>query len=393
MTVAARRFVYVLAGTAFIEWLGASAILPLLPAYLRDHGSSPAEVGLVMSSYFLAGLVLQYPLGHLGDRIGHRPVLVGGLFAYALGSLGFLLHPGVGGYIALRAAQGGGAGAVQVASFALVGAVVSVERRGRAFSLLFAGQLAGMAIGPLAGSIAGVSGMGVLFAATAVTSTIAGMWVLAGLPVVPPVPNAEHVPLVVSRMLLGVLITGVIGGLITGVYETCWTLLLDLRGAEPWQVGLSWTLFAAPFAAFSPIAGRMADRFDKARLTIAALASSLVFAAVYPFLHSLTWLIGLGALESIGVAIAYPAAQSLLALSVPEASLGRAQGLFNATQTAAIAVAAAAAGALFGLAPWVPFVGAAVISAGLTATLPRVWRDEPALVAAARRRQMVEAGV
>jgi MFS family permease len=274
----------------------------------------------------------------------------------------------------LRAAQGAGAGAVQVASFALVGAAVPPERRGRAFSLLFAGQLGGMAIGPLAGSAAGVSGMGVLFAITAATSTIASGWVLTSLPRVASTRDAVRTRLVVNRMLLGVLITGVVGGLVTGVYETCWTLLLDLRGAHAWQVGLSWTLFAAPFAAFSPFAGRMADRLDRTKLTVAALASSLFFAALYPFLHSLTLLIGLGAVESIGVAIAYPAAQSLLAQAVPESALGRAQGLSNAAQTAAIAASAAASGALFAVAPWLPFVGAAAISAVLTALLPIIWR-------------------
>jgi MFS family permease len=374
MTGTARRVVYVLAGTAFIEWLGASAILPLLPAYLRQQGNSTAVVGLVMASYFVAGLIVQYPMGYLGDRIGQRPVLVGGLLSYAIGSLGFLLHPAAGGYILLRAAQGAGAGAVQVASFALVGAAVPAERRGRAFSLLFAGQLSGMAIGPLAGSIVGVSGMGALFAATAVTSTVAAMSVLTSLPRIPSVRDAVRTRLVLNRLLLGVVITGVVGGLVTGVYETCWTLLLDLRGAQAWQVGLSWTLFAAPFAAFSPLAGRMADRFNREKLIIAALASSLVFASVYPFLPSLPLLIGLGAVESIGVAVAYPAAQSLLAQSVPTAALGRAQGLFNATQTAAIAMAAAASGALFGVAPWIPFVGAAAVSAVLVGLLPIVWR-------------------
>jgi MFS family permease len=374
MTVAARRFVLILAGTAFIEWLGASAILPLLPAYLRLHGGSPAAVGFVMAAYYAAGLVLQYPLGHLGDRIGQRPVLIGGLLSYAVGSLGFLLHPGVAGYVALRAAQGAGAGAVQVASFALVGAAVAPERRGRAFSMLFAGQLGGMAIGPLAGSIAGVSGMGILCAVTAGTSTIASLWVLKSLPRVTPTRNAVKTSLVVNRMLVGVLMAGVIGGLVTGVYETCWTLLLDLRGAKAWQIGLSWTLFAAPFAAFSPLAGRMADHFDRAKLTVWALVSSVGFAALYPFLHSLVLLIGLGAVESIGVAIAYPAAQSLLADSVPASALGRAQGLSNAVQTAAIALAAVASGALFGVAPWLPFVGAASLAAGLTALLPMVWR-------------------
>ena len=380
MTRSARHFLFVLTGTAFIEWLGASAILPLLPAYLRHHGTSTATVGLVMSAYFVAGLIVQYPLGHLGDRIGQRPVLIGGLLSYAVGSLGFLLHPGAAGYIALRGAQGAGAGAVQVASFAMVGAVVAPDRRGRAFSWLFAGQLGGMAIGPLAGSFAGISGMPILFVATAITSTVASGWALSSLPRVGGATDAERSRLVVNRLLLGVVVTGVVGGLITGVYETCWTLLLDLRGAHAWQVGLSWTLFAAPFAAFSPLAGRMADRFNRVTLTIGALTSSVFFAALYPFLHWLPLLIGLGSVESIGVAVAYPAAQSLLAQSVPASALGRAQGLSNGTQTAAMAVSAAASGALFGIAPWVPFVGAAACAAALIALLPLIWRmgaDQP----------------
>jgi DHA1 family multidrug resistance protein-like MFS transporter len=217
--------------------------------------------------------------------------------------------------------------------------------------------------------------MGILFATTATTSTIAGLWVLRSLPRVKGVPDAIRTRLVVNRLLLGVVVTGVVGGLIQGVYETCWTLLLDLRGAHAWQVGLSWTLFAAPFAAVSPLAGRLVDRFDRFKLTIWALASSVVFAATYPFLHSLALLLGLGAAESIGVAVAYPAAQSLLAQAVPEAALGRAQGLNNVLQTAAIALSAAVSGALFAVRPWVPFVGAAVAATVLIGLLPIIWRQ------------------
>jgi DHA1 family multidrug resistance protein-like MFS transporter len=216
--------------------------------------------------------------------------------------------------------------------------------------------------------------MGILFAVTAGTSTVAGLWVVRSLPRVSVVRAAVEVRFVVSRLLLGVIITGIVSGLIQGVYETCWTLLLDLRGAHAWQVGLSWTLFAAPFAAVSPLAGRMADRFNRVKLTIVALSSSLIFAALYPFLHSLALLLSLGAVESVGVAVAYPAAQSLLAQSVPEAALGRAQGLSNAATTAAIATAAGVSGVLFARAPWVPFVSAAATSAVLIAALPFIWR-------------------
>ena len=58
-----------------------------------------------------------------------------------------------------------------------------------------------------------------------------------------------------------------------------------------------------------------------------------------------------------------------------------AQGLFTTAETAAIAVAAAVSGYLFSLARWTPFVVAAAIAVGLTATLPVLWRDVAGKVA------------
>jgi DHA1 family multidrug resistance protein-like MFS transporter len=373
----ARRLVAVLSIAAFVESLGAGAILPLLPAYLRTHGSSAAIVGLVMSAYFAAGLVVQYPSGRLGDRIGHRPVLVAGLLLYAVGSLGFVLHPGAVGYIALRGVQGAGNGIVLVAAFALIGVAVPDERRGRAFSTLFAGQLAGLGIGPLAGAAVGIGGMEWLFVATAVTSTLAGVAVIGGLPKIAPVPShgsSSPAQPVLRRLFAGVLVTAAVGGLITGTYETCWTMLLDSRGASVFQVGLSWTLFAFPFAAVSPFAGRLADRLDRRWLTIVALMSTVAFCATYPYLHSVAWLIGLGGVEAVGVAISYPAAQALLAQSAPASALGRAQGVFSALQTGTSALAAGVGGAMFGVGPWLPFVSTAVVSGVLTLSLLVIWQ-------------------
>src|SRR5206468_8184853 len=134
-------------------------------------------------------------------------------------------------------------------------------------------------------------------------------------------------PLTISRALIGVALVGVTGGLITGVYETCWSLLMSSRGAHAWQIGLSWTLFALPFAAFSPTAGRLADRLDRRHLAMGALVASSAFAAIYPFLPSVAWLMGLGVLEAAAVAVALPAAQSMLTQTVRPAARGRARGL------------------------------------------------------------------
>ena len=377
------RAVGALLVAVFVQGVGASAVLPLLPLFLRSNGTSNTEVGAVMASFFFAGVLTQYVAGHATDRAGHRPVIVGGLCVYAAASLGFIADVGSGGYVALRATQGVGAGAVQVAALALVGLVVPVERRGRAFSAVFAAQLLGMAVGPIAGGAAGVGQLKWLFVATAVATLAAAVPVVVGTGQVAAAgtePADRQVRLVVSRGLVGVALVGVATGLAAGVYEACWSLLLDARGAAAWQIGLSWTLFAVPFAAFSPVAGRLADRLDRKRLTIFAVVGASAFAAGYGFIPTVAVLVGLGAVEAITIAVALPAAQSLLSQTAPAAALGRAQGLFTTAETGSIGVAAAVSGALFGVAHWLPFVAAGVVGTVLVLPMAVLWRELPGRV-------------
>jgi MFS family permease len=372
---AALRIVQALVLAEFLQGLGASAVLPLLPLYLRHHGTSVAVVGTVMGAYFVAGVFTQYGAGHLADHTGHRGVILGGLATYAVASVCFALPVGAGGYIVLRALQGTGAGAVQVAGLALVGVVVPAAGRGRAFAVVFAAQLAGMAIGPLAGSAAGVDNLRWLFIATAILTLSAAIPVAGGTPRARVHGEDQRsAPLALTQPLVGLLLIAVTSGLIVGVYESCWSLLMNSRGAAAWQIGLSWTLFAMPFALFSPIAGRLADRLDRRWLAGTAVVASSGFAVLYPFLTSVPLLVGLGSLEAIGVAIAIPAAQSLLTQAATPQTLGRAQGFFTTVETGSIAVAAAVSGALFGVARWIPFLSASLAGVLLVAALPIMWR-------------------
>jgi DHA1 family multidrug resistance protein-like MFS transporter len=383
--------VVALASASLLQWIGSAAVLPLLPVYLRDRGNSDALIGAVMASYFAGAVVAQYLAGRLGDRIGHRAVLVAGLVGYAIASAGFVLDVGGLGYLALRAGQGAAAGAAQVAMLALVARAVRADLRGRAFAAVYGGELAGVAIGPMIGAAVGMAHMGSLFVAASLAALVAGIPVLltridpepsdsepAGSDA--PAPAALQWRGVRGRALVGVLLASIVGGVLAGVYESVWTLLLAHRGALEWQIGLSWTLWALPFVIVSPLAGWLADHHDRRVLVVVALITSAVLAVVYPFIGSLGWLIGFGSIESIGVAVAVPAAQSLLAQAAPAEAVGRAMGLFASIQTAAIAVSAGLAGALFGIAVWWPFVVAAVIGGLLTAALPWVWRGVPGRV-------------
>jgi MFS transporter, DHA1 family, multidrug resistance protein len=375
------RLVRTLALTTFLLWVGASSILPLLPEYLRSRGSSDALVGVVMASYFVAALACQYPAGRLADRIGRRPVLLGGLLCYAAGSFGFLAPVGPGIDIGFRCLQGAGAGAAEVASLAMISGAVELAKRGRAFASIYGAQLAAMAIGPLAGSLIGLSDMEIVFALAGSIALGACLPAVGGgivartdLPFADALRNTVKGLPQLTRPLVGSLCAAAALGLVIGVYESCWTLLLESHHAHDWQIGLSWTLFAVPFVAMARPGGWLADHLDRRWLVVGALTSSVIFCCIYPFVGSLTLLLVLGGIEALGMAIALPSAQSLLTQGSRPSELGRVQGLFSTSETAAIALSAGVGGALFGVARWAPFFAGAVGAAVLVAGLPFIWK-------------------
>lgn len=72
----------------FVDLLGFSLILPLLPYYAESFGATQVITGLLVASYAAAQLIGAPLLGRLSDRIGRRPVL---LVSVAGTILGFLL--------------------------------------------------------------------------------------------------------------------------------------------------------------------------------------------------------------------------------------------------------------------------------------------------------------
>jgi DHA1 family multidrug resistance protein-like MFS transporter len=379
------RLIRTLTLVVFLQWMGAMSIVPMLPVYIRHLGGTDGLAGVVMASFFAAGVLSQYPLGRLADRVGRRPVLIGGLVTYAVASLSFLLPIGTTAAIVLRSLQGVGAGGAMVAALAMISSTVAVERRGRAFASIYGGELAGMAIGPLIGSIVGVHYIGAMFLASGVLSFGACLPAQRIREPARPGDRTDGEPrngaaAVLGRLRLnpsmkGAIIAAAALGLTSGVYDICWTLLLLARGASGLEIGISWTLFAVHFVVVSKPSGWLADHLDRRVLVVAGLGSSALLCASYPFIHNVPALIVLGASEAISFAAALPAVQSLLTQGSEPSEVGRVQGLFATSETACTAVAAAAAGAAFAIAPWLPFVTVAAlvgVALGVTAI---TWRS------------------
>ncbi len=71
----------------FVDLLGFSLILPLLPFYAESYQAAPTLVGLLVASYAAMQLIGAPLLGRLSDKYGRRPVLLISIFGTFLGFL------------------------------------------------------------------------------------------------------------------------------------------------------------------------------------------------------------------------------------------------------------------------------------------------------------------
>jgi MFS transporter, DHA1 family, multidrug resistance protein len=94
--------------------------LPALPALTEGFGASMSQAQLTLSALLLAFGTSQLIWGPLSDRFGRRPILLCGLAAYALASLGGTLAPSMALLIVWRVMQGAAMGAVVMCARAIV---------------------------------------------------------------------------------------------------------------------------------------------------------------------------------------------------------------------------------------------------------------------------------
>ena len=123
----------------------------------------------------------------------------------------------------------------------------------------------------------------------------------------------------------------------------------------------------------SGYAGSLGDRFGARRFIVGALICTAFFAALYPFIASVPWLIGLGLIEGMFTISGLPSMMAEVSRLAEPGQYARTQAVFQTAQTGVEIAGALAGGALFTLSPTYTFLSIAVVcvlSAG-TALVPR----------------------
>ena len=357
--------------------LNSTMIAVALPGVMDDFGVGVASAGWLITGYLAAMASLQPVAGKLGDRLGRRRLVIGGLLAFGATSVGAALAPNLWVLLAFRTLQAVAGALIVPNGAALLREAVPEGRRGRSFgSLGVAIALAAGAGPPIGGILVEAAGWRAIFYANLVLVAPA---VALGLRCLPrpklaaatvhfDVPGALLLPIVISvgvaaAVTLGVAFAvqelrhpdpvfqprlfrrrafaaanGGIGLANLSMYTLLLSvplLLIDRDGASSLRTGMVLATLSASMIVLAPVGGRLADRFGRRLPTVFGLAvlaiGALPIAMGGADIDMTTLVVGLSLVGS-GLALATPGLQATSVESVRPEQTGAAAGVYSTSR-------------------------------------------------------------
>lgn len=318
----------------FTTAFGAHGIAAALGAETDDIGLNIMTLGILLAVYDLAEVILKPVFGSLSDRIGAKPVIVGGLIAFAVASFGgiFAGTPALLGVA--RLGQGAAASAFSPASSAAVARMAGRRSAGRYFGRYGSWKGLGYALGPLIGAaLVGVDGIRALFLALTVLAAATAIWVVIAVPSLPILPRRRYTMIDLIKQttersfLIPTLVlaacTGALGVAVGFIPFLGMTLHLGLFGSMA-----AVTVLALASTIIQPYLGRLRDNgrvstrsgSSSGLLMIAAGIVALAVIPTPPILFLSALVIG------TGIGVATPLAFAKLAATTPPERMGRTMG-------------------------------------------------------------------
>ena len=131
--------------------MGSGLVAPILSLYAQTFGVASTLVGTLVTIFGIGRLVANLPAGYLSQRIGRRPLLVGGPLLVAGSSVGAALVGDFNGLLFWRLLQGIGSGIYITASMAALADISPPQKRAGNMALYQSSLLLGASFGPAVG--------------------------------------------------------------------------------------------------------------------------------------------------------------------------------------------------------------------------------------------------
>jgi MFS transporter, DHA1 family, multidrug resistance protein len=318
---------FLLAGLAALGALATNIILPAFPRIGASLGVSSQELGLTLSSFFVAFAFGQLLVGPLSDRFGRKWLVLGGLAVFSAGSVLCAFADTLSFLILGRVIQALGACAASVLSRAIARDLFDGEALARALALTMIAMAAAPGFSPLLGSaLDGLFGWRITFLIVAAFGMVLALHYSTSAGETHPADRRASLAawavasaygrLAVDPRFLrpAISVSLVIGGLYT-FFAAAPAILMNGLGLTAFQLGLSFATTVLVVFAAGFLAPRLAHRWGQRTvgmigLFIALAGSLLLFAfAAEPAFVSFTmaialYLLGMGLINPLGTAIA-----------------------------------------------------------------------------------------
>lgn len=318
---------FLLAGLAALGALATNIILPAFPRIGASLGASSQDLGLTLSSFFVAFAFGQLFVGPLSDRYGRKRLVLGGLAVFVAGSVLSSFADTLPFLILGRVIQALGACAASVLSRAIARDLFEGEALARALALTMIAAAAAPGFSPLLGSaLDALFGWRTIFLIVAAFAVLLALHFSASVGETHAVDRRASLAASAVASAYGQLaadprfhlpalsVSLVIGGLFT-FFAAAPAILMSELGLTSFQLGLNFAITVLIVFAAGFLAPRLAHRWGQhvigvIGLFIALAGSLLLFAfaaapAFTPFTIAVAlYLLGMGLINPLGTAIA-----------------------------------------------------------------------------------------
>lgn len=166
----------------FIAMLGIGLIIPVLPEFLREFETSRSTAGYLIAAFGVTQFICSPLAGELSDKYGRKIMMVTGLALFTLSNFIFAMAGEVYWLYISRLIGGVGAAAMIPSMLAYVADITSEENRGKGLGQLGAAMSLGFVIGPGAGGFLAELGVRMPFYVSAAAGAVAAVCTLLLVP-------------------------------------------------------------------------------------------------------------------------------------------------------------------------------------------------------------------
>lgn len=131
-----------------VVMLGFGMVIPIFPFFITELGAGGSELGLLVATAALLEFLFGPLWGSISDRIGRKPVLLVGLFGYAISTFLFGISTQLWMLFAARALSGVLSSAAITAAMAYVSDITGEGSRGEGMGKIGAAMALGVMLGP-----------------------------------------------------------------------------------------------------------------------------------------------------------------------------------------------------------------------------------------------------